>query len=187
MPDSRGSLLIVDDDESIRVSLSLIFSALGYRVRSVDEGFSALVEIQNEIPDVLLVDINMALMPGMEFLSAVRRSFPSVRVVAMTGVLSGNRTRPDIAADAFYQKGAGPSRLIEYVDVMTQPLRAVSRLSMERSFGQQVFEPIPSHPGAEALAHPGNRSWSCVPPRNEQVCVTFPTAQVITAQEVCTS
>jgi len=129
----------------------------------------------------------MALMPGMEFLSAVRRSFPSVRVVAMTGVLSGNRTRPDIAADAFYQKGAGPSRLIEYVDVMTQPLRAVSRLSMERSFGQQVFEPIPSHPGAEALAHPGNRSWSCVPPRNEQVCVTFPTAQVITAQEVCTS
>ena len=187
MPDTRGSLLIVDDDESIRVSLSLIFSALGYRVRSGEDGFSALAEIQNEIPDVLLADINMALMPGMEFLSAVRRSFPSVRVVAMTGVLSGNRTRPDIAADAFYQKGAGPSRLIEYVDVMTQPLRAVSRLSMERSFGQQVFEPIPSHPGAEALAHPGNRSWSCVPPRNEQVCVTFPTAQVITAQEVCTS
>jgi len=187
MPDSRGSLLIVDDDESIRVSLSLIFSALGYRVRSGEDGFSALAEIQNEIPDVLLADINMARMPGMEFLAAVRRLFPSVRVIAMTGVFSGNRARPDIAADAFYQKGAGPSRLIEYVDVMTQPLRAVSRLSMERSFGQQVFEPIPSHPGAEALAHPGNRSWSCVPPRNEQVCVTFPTAQVITAQEVCTS
>jgi DNA-binding NtrC family response regulator len=187
MPDTRGSLLIVDDDESIRVSLSLIFSALGYRVRSGEDGFSALAEIQNEIPDVLLADVNMARMPGMEFLAAVRRSFPSVRVIAMTGVFSGNRARPDIAADAFYQKGAGPSRLIEYVDVMTQPLRAVSRLSMERSFGQQVFEPIPSHPGAEALAHPGNRSWSCVPPRNEQVCVTFPTAQVITAQEVCTS
>jgi CheY-like chemotaxis protein len=92
--------------------LSLIFSALGYRVRSGEDGFSALAEIQNEIPDVLLADVNMARMPGMEFLAAVRRSFPSVRVIAMTGVFSGNRARPDIAADAFYQKGAGPSRLI---------------------------------------------------------------------------
>jgi hypothetical protein len=129
----------------------------------------------------------MARMPGMEFLAAVRRLFPSVRVIAMTGVFSGNRARPDIAADAFYQKGAGPSRLIEYVDVMTQPLRAVSRLSMERSFGQQVFEPIPSHPGATGLTHPGNRSLALVLPRNDHVCVTFPTARVISAQEACSS
>jgi DNA-binding NtrC family response regulator len=181
MPDTRGSLLIVDDDESIRVSLSLIFSARGYRVRSGEDGFSALAEIQNEIPDVLLADVNMARMPGMEFLAAVRRSFPSVRVIAMTGVFSGNRARPDIAADAFYQKGAGPSRLIEYVDVMTQPLRAVSRLSMERSFAQQVFEPIPAHPGATGLAHPGNRALALILPRNEHVCVTFPTARAISA------
>jgi DNA-binding NarL/FixJ family response regulator len=150
-------------------------------VRSGEDGFSALAEIQNEIPDVLLADINMARMPGMEFLAAVRRSFPSVRVIAMTGVFSGNRARPDIAADAFYQKGAGPSRLIEYVDVMTQPLRAVSRLSMERSFAQQVFEPIPAHPGATGLAHPGNRALALILPRNEHVCVTFPTARAISA------
>jgi DNA-binding NtrC family response regulator len=158
MPDTLGNLLIIDDDISIRTSLALVFSALGYRARTGEDGYVAMSEIRREIPDVLLSDLNMARMPGLEFLAAIRHSFPSIRVIAMTGALSGNRMSPEVAADAFYRKGAGPSRLIESVDAMTRPMRPVSRLSMARSFGRQVFEPIPSHPSAERITHPASGS-----------------------------
>jgi DNA-binding NtrC family response regulator len=185
MPDTLGNLLIVDDDVSVRTSLALVFSALGYRARTGEDGYVALSEIRKEIPDVLLSDLNMVGMPGFEFLAAIRRSFPSIRVIAMTGVLSGNRKPPEIAADAFYQKGAGPSRLIEYVDAMTHPMRSVSRLSMESSLGRQVLEPIPSHPGAEQSTHLANRSSALAVPHKSQACESFPTETVTRTQEMC--
>jgi CheY-like chemotaxis protein len=185
MPSTLRNLLIVDDDVSIRKTLALVFSVLGYCARTSEDGYVALSEIRKEIPDVLLSDLNMARMPGLEFLAAIRRSFPSIRVIALTGVLSGNRMSRDIAADALHQKGAGPSRLIEYVDSMTQPMRLVSRLSMERSFGRQVFEPIPSHPGTKRITHPASGSLALVVPRREQACETFPDEIESRTQEMC--
>lgn len=183
MSDTLGDLLIVDDDVSIRTSLALVFSALGYRARTGEDGYAAISEIRKDIPDVLISDLNMVRMPGLEFLTAIRRSFPSIRVIATAGILSGNHMSPDIAADALYQKGAGPSRLIEYVNAMTQPMRSVSRLSMERSLGRQVFEPIPPHPGAERTTHPASSSLALVVPREEQTYETFPIERV--TQEMC--
>ena len=83
-------LLIVDDDESLRTSLSRIFSDLGYLVRSGADGSSCLSEIRKEIPDILLSDLNMVRIPGLEFLIVVRRWLPSIRVIAMAKSFSGN-------------------------------------------------------------------------------------------------
>src|ERR1035437_7724494 len=60
MLEARGKLLIVDEDDSIRTTLSPLFSQLGYHVRSCGDGFSALAEIRKEIPDVMLADLSMA-------------------------------------------------------------------------------------------------------------------------------
>ena len=183
MPNARRNLLIVDDDDSIRISLSLIFSELGYRVRSCPDGFSALSEARKEIPDVLLSDLNMKGMPGLKFLIEVRRWFPSIRVIAMTGVFSGNRVPTGVAADALYQKGAGPLRLIQAVDAMAQSKRSDSRLSMEDLFGFQVFEAIPSCPGAERLTFPADRTIVYPVPQKEQPDEMFPAAAVTRTQE----
>jgi DNA-binding NarL/FixJ family response regulator len=123
-------------------------------VRSCEDGLSAESEIRKEIPDVLLSDLNLASTPGLAFLTVVRHWFPSIRVIAMGGAFSGNRVPPGVAADAFYQKGGGPNRLIEIVDALTQPKWPESRLSMEHLFGFQVIEAIPSSPGAERLRFP---------------------------------
>jgi DNA-binding NtrC family response regulator len=64
-----AKLLIVDGDDSMRSSLSRIFSDLGYLVRSGADGSSGLSEIRKEIPDVLLSDLNMVRIPGLEFLA----------------------------------------------------------------------------------------------------------------------
>src|ERR1035437_8462747 len=129
MHDSRGRLLIVDDDVSMRASFSLIFAELGYEVRSCGDGVSAQSEIWKEIPDILLSSLEPALMSGLDFLAAVRCRFPSIRVIAMGAALSGNSIPAGVAADAFYQNGAGLDRLIEILDSLTMTNRSNSRLS----------------------------------------------------------
>ena len=99
MPHAKIKLLIVDDEPSTRMSLSHIFTELGHGVRSAKDGFSALFEIRQEIPDVILSDLNMPGMSGFEFLSIVRRRFPGIHVIAMSGAFSGDGVQPGVAAD----------------------------------------------------------------------------------------
>ena len=151
MQDQRVKLLIVDEDASIRDFLAPLFSVLGYCVRSVKDGASALSEIRHEFPDILLSDLNIPDMYGAEFLLVGRRLYPSIRVIAMGGEFSGNCAPPGIAADAFIEKGAEPAHLIDSVDAMTRPERIDKRLSMEDLFGFPMFETIPPHSGVRQL------------------------------------
>ena len=59
--DPPAKLLIVDDDPLIRALLSEVLIEIGFSVRSARDGFSALAEIREEIPDILLSDLNMPL------------------------------------------------------------------------------------------------------------------------------
>jgi CheY-like chemotaxis protein len=112
------NLLIVDDDPSLRASLSQIFELFGYEVRSAQDGFSALCEIRQRTPDILISDLNMPGMSGFELLSVVRRRFPVVQTVAMSGAFAGDGLQLGVAADAFYEKGAGLGYLIQIVKAM---------------------------------------------------------------------
>ena len=153
MQDQRVKLLIVDEDASIRDFLAPLFSVLGYCVRSVKDGAAALSEIRHEFPDILLSDLNIPDMYGAEFLLVVRRLYPSIRVIAMSGEFPGNCAPPGIAADAFFEEGADMADLIESVDGMTRAERPAKRLSMEDLFGFPMFETIPPRPGAGRLAN----------------------------------
>ena len=126
MPNAKVKLLIVDDQPSIRMSLSQIFIASGKCVRSAVDGFSALSEIRQEAPEILLSDLNMPGMSGFELLSVVRRRFPAIQVIAMSGSFSGDGVPLGVAADAFYEKGTSVGILLEIVKAMTQPERPPS-------------------------------------------------------------
>jgi CheY-like chemotaxis protein len=112
MLDTRARLLIVDDDPTVRTSLSVVLGEIGYGVRTAHDGFSALAELRNEIPEVLLSDLNMPGMSGFELLSVVRRRFPAIQTIAMSGAFSGNEVPSGVAADAFYQKGSSLASLL---------------------------------------------------------------------------
>jgi CheY-like chemotaxis protein len=118
--------LIVDDEESIRMSLSQIFTEFGHSARSAKDGFSALSEIRQEIPDIILSDLNMPGMSGFELLSVVPRRFPAIQVIAMSGAFSGDGIPPGVAADAFYGKGTNVGSLLQIVEAMTHPERLPS-------------------------------------------------------------
>ncbi len=116
------TVLVVDDHESIRTTTSLVLEEFGYTVRVVEDGCSALDEINQEVPDILLSDLNMPGMSGRELLSKVRRLYPGIQVVATSGAFGGNHVPEGVLADAFYPKGGGVSRLL-------QTLRTLSRLN----------------------------------------------------------
>ncbi len=118
MPNAKVKLLIVDDDVLLLMLLSQIFTESGYSVRSAEDGFSALAGIRKEIPDIILSDLNMPGMSGFEFLSVVRRRFPAIRAIAMSGALSGDGVPPGVVADAFYEKGTNLSSLLQIMHDM---------------------------------------------------------------------
>jgi CheY-like chemotaxis protein len=120
MPTINRKLLIVDDEVLLRSSLSQIFTTFGYSARTAEDGFAALAAIENEVPDILLSDLNMPGMSGFELLSVIRRRFPAIQVIAMSGAFSGNAVPAGVVADAFYEKGSNPCALLEIVRAMSQ-------------------------------------------------------------------
>jgi CheY-like chemotaxis protein len=127
MPNTKARLLIVDDEPSIRNSLSLVLAEIGYPVRSAEDGLSALLELRNDVPDILITDLNMPGMSGFELLAVVRRRFPSIHTIAMSGAFCGNEVPSGVAADAFYQKGSSVGSLLRMMEAAPRPERMVSR------------------------------------------------------------
>jgi CheY-like chemotaxis protein len=121
MPNRKAQVLIVDDDQTLRRTLSAILAGSGYPVRSAEDGFSALAELRNRIPDIILSDLNMPGMSGFEFLSVVRRRFPAVQTIAMSAAYSGTAIPPGVAAEAFYEKGTNLAVLLQVVETLSQP------------------------------------------------------------------
>jgi len=115
MPSNRMRVLIVDDDPFIRDSLFEILSAYRFRVRCADGACAALAAIRQEVPDLLLCDLNMPGLSGFELLSAVRHRFPLLYVIAMSGSFFGDAVPPGVAADAFYPKSSGINTLLEII------------------------------------------------------------------------
>jgi CheY-like chemotaxis protein len=123
VPVEVTNLILVDDDASICALLSAILSKSGYWVRTAKDGFSALAKMRNEIPDILVSDLNMPGMSGFELLSVVRRRFPRIRAIAMSSMFSGADLPLGVVADAYYEKGTDILSLLRVLGDLTQPER----------------------------------------------------------------
>ena len=108
-------LIIVDDEPVLRTVLCTIFTQEGLSVRTAEDGLSTLVAMQQEMPDVLLSDLNMSGMSGFELLSLVRRRSPQLHVVAMSGTFSAEEMKRSVPADCFYEKGGNLASLVKMV------------------------------------------------------------------------
>jgi CheY-like chemotaxis protein len=102
----KNPILIVDDDPSIRATVAMLLARAGYNVSTAVDGFDALLQMKSAVPELIISDLNMPRMSGFEFLSVVRRRFPQVLVIAMSGAFeTGNAVPGGVIADAFYPKG----------------------------------------------------------------------------------
>jgi CheY-like chemotaxis protein len=123
MPNRETRLLIVDDEPSIRMSLSSVLAEIGYSGRTAEDGMSALTELRREVPEILISDLNMPGMSGFELLSMVRLRFPTMKTIAMSGMFNGSEVPSGLAADGFYQKGSSVGCLLRLMDGLPQSVR----------------------------------------------------------------
>jgi CheY-like chemotaxis protein len=147
MRDTKANLLIVDDEPSIRTSLCLLLEQLGYRVRAAEDGLSALMRIEEEIPDILLSDLQMPGMSGFELLGAVGFRFPGLRTIAMSGGFSGGEVPSGVIADAFFQKGSGVEKLLRMIESAPQDERMGVDFATAQAADRDLFaacQPAPA-------------------------------------------
>jgi len=110
---AKHEILVVDDDSAIRDSLGLVLQSGGYEITTATNGFDALLQLKRRLPAIVLSDLNMPQMSGFEFLSVVRRRFPQISVIAMSGAYhSGDAIPGGVIADAFYPKGHGNPEML---------------------------------------------------------------------------
>jgi len=83
--DKKESILIVDDDESTRRSLSLILGKKGYETETAGTGREALEKAQQRFFNVALLDIRLPDVEGVELLMPLKRMHPDMIVFMITG------------------------------------------------------------------------------------------------------
>src|SRR5438874_1501578 len=84
-PCRDARILVIDDEQGMRDLLSLELARQGYTVQTAGDGAQALDKIHRQDFQLVLCDINMPHMGGLEVLEAVRHSHPDMEVIMMTG------------------------------------------------------------------------------------------------------
>ncbi len=83
--DMDEKILVVDDEDSIRASLAGILEDEGFRVMHANDGITALDVLRRELPDLVLLDIWMPRLDGIETLRKIKELYPSLSVIMMSG------------------------------------------------------------------------------------------------------
>ncbi len=112
-----GKILVIDDEDIVRRSCSRTLSPLGYEVRLTQSSLDGLRMIDEEKFDLVLTDIKMPDMDGIEVLKQVRDRFPEMKVIIMTGYQSVENALKSVQLGAFdyIEKPFSPDALISSV------------------------------------------------------------------------
>jgi DNA-binding NtrC family response regulator len=94
-------ILVADDDELLREGLKLLLSRWGYAAETAVDGADALHHAVTSYPALIITDLHMPKMDGLELLRTVEASLPDVPTVVVTGTDAGARTKTEAGQLAF--------------------------------------------------------------------------------------
>ena len=99
-----ATILLAEDDERVRYALALLLREAGHEVHEADCGQTALAALDAFTPDLLVTDVYMPVLDGIELIQTFRRANQEVPVLAITG--GGMQSNPALAADLAKLTGA---------------------------------------------------------------------------------
>ena len=79
------NVLVVDDERDVRDAIKRVLERAGYSVRTTGEAGDALAELRRCGADIVITDIIMPKIDGVEVIESIRREFPAVRIIAISG------------------------------------------------------------------------------------------------------
>lgn len=133
---NKTKVLVVDDEEIIRHGLRLGLEKHGYQIVTAQKAKEALEEIKDEAFDVVLADIRMPEMDGIQMLKAIRQIDPELPVIFMTAYSNAQTTAEaiELGAENYITK---PFHKVENVITVIEGAIAKAR---ERKEGNPVVE-----------------------------------------------
>lgn len=128
-----AKILIVDDEQSYRQLLTLVFEEQGNTIRTAMNGRQALELLAVEPSDIIISDVKMPDMDGIEMLRAVRETLPDLGVILMTAFASVETAREafKLGADDFIQK---PFDVEELKLIVRKTLEKQALINENRAF-----------------------------------------------------
>lgn len=114
-------LLVIDDEEGINRVVKEFFEEEGFYVKTADTGTDGKRLIWEESPDLVLLDLKLPDMSGLQVLGMIRSSFPTCKVIVNTGYVDQSLMDQanELGCDAFLTK---PFNLIKLKDEVTRVL-----------------------------------------------------------------
>ncbi len=109
----KKPVLVVDDEKNIRLTFSETMTQMGFDTRTASNGEEALTKMQGTEFDLVLLDLRMPGMDGIEVLRRIRERYPKVRVIMITahGTVESAVEAMKLGAVDFIQKPCTPDEI----------------------------------------------------------------------------
>ena len=156
--------VIIDDTADLRDLLRLALDRGGFDVvGEAGDGKAGIDVVRAERPDVVLLDLSMPVMDGLEALPTIRRTCPAAKIIVLSGFGATQMSERAMAqgADGYVQKGASLDSILDYVRDMTAgaPPRTPRSLSVVPPLdAPESLAPLPPSFGRPDPAAPAGTS-----------------------------
>jgi two-component system, OmpR family, response regulator ResD len=142
---SRGSILVVDDEPTIADVVSRYLERAGYSARTASDGYAALRSAGEERPDLVVLDLMLPGMDGLEVMSRLREygEGPRVSVILLTakGEHSDRIVGLRLGADDYVVKPFSPAELVARVDAVLRRTETAPELEEPIVFEDLEVDP----------------------------------------------
>ncbi len=127
MTDDKTLVLIADDEEDIKIILSMYLENMGYEIVTAYDGLDALEVIKERMPDVILMDIMMPTLDGIEVVRQIKAidGLKDIPVIMLTAAAHSSMVEKAMAAGAvdYIAKPFEPEKVDEVIQCVLKDLK----------------------------------------------------------------
>jgi len=114
---TTAQLLVVDDEDAIRLTLEVLLRRRGYNVETAANADEALAKLGRQVFDMLLIDLHMPGLNGLDLARIVEQRYPSAAVLVLTGSsdFSGKPIEEQVGHFDYLLKTTSPAEVLNHV------------------------------------------------------------------------
>ena len=109
-------ILLIDDDEEIRELITMGLESAGFIVIAAENGYDGLDVFHREAPDLIVTDIKMPRMDGIEMIQGIRKIDTDIPIIVSSGFNDTQQAAINAGANGFLSKPFRSKNLIETIE-----------------------------------------------------------------------